>query len=91
MTHELGHTLGLGHSPWKDSIMYSEYNYDKNSDAHMTDDDIRQIQAMYGCKFLSYIFNNPPGGSTGEASVSVRGKDFKSQPYISKVFFKNWI
>lgn len=45
--HEFGHSLGLGHSNVRESIMYPWYKgYVPN--IKLTDDDIRGIRALYG-------------------------------------------
>lgn len=47
MTHELGHSLGLGHSNVQGSVMYFSYpGWDANLRLHQ--DDISRIQALYG-------------------------------------------
>ena len=49
--HEFGHSLGLGHSKDKDSIMYGYY-MSNNVVNQLNEDDIEGIQALYG------IFNH---------------------------------
>lgn len=45
--HEFGHSLGLGHSNVRESIMYPWYKgYVPN--IKLTDDDIKGIRALYG-------------------------------------------
>ncbi|KAL1131422.1 hypothetical protein AAG570_011039 [Ranatra chinensis] len=45
LIHEIGHTLGLGHSAHKDAIMYPYYSAAKRK---LGDDDEYIIQALYG-------------------------------------------
>jgi hypothetical protein len=51
--HELGHTLGLGHSKLRDALMFANAHNDGRG-ARLTDDDRAAIASLYG-----------PGGSTG--------------------------
>ena len=46
--HEIGHALGLGHSEYDSAVMYG-YAV-TNPPIHLTYDDIRGIQAIYGTK-----------------------------------------
>ena len=45
--HELGHSLGLGHSSVYDSVMTASY-YGYKSDFKLDKDDIEGIQSLYG-------------------------------------------
>lgn len=56
--HELGHTLGLGHSTNGDALMYA-YAHDDGRGARLTDDDRAAIALLYGS-----------GASTGGASLA---------------------
>ncbi|XP_045470835.1 matrilysin-like [Harmonia axyridis] len=47
-THEFGHSLGLGHSKVKESVMWPYYPYSWKKDLHP--DDIKGIQKLYGKK-----------------------------------------
>ncbi len=44
-THEIGHSLGLGHSRDRNALMYAYLTSDK---ATLGQDDINGIQALYG-------------------------------------------
>uniref|UniRef100_A0A915HZK8 Peptidase metallopeptidase domain-containing protein n=1 Tax=Romanomermis culicivorax TaxID=13658 RepID=A0A915HZK8_ROMCU len=45
--HEIGHSLGLGHSKVQNSLMYPYYKYDMK-EVKLEYDDIMGIQALYG-------------------------------------------
>ncbi|XP_004447335.2 matrix metalloproteinase-26 [Dasypus novemcinctus] len=49
-THELGHSLGLFHSGNPNSIMYPTYEYQDLRTFHLSVDDIKRIQQLYGRK-----------------------------------------
>ncbi|KAG8451709.1 hypothetical protein GDO86_003775, partial [Hymenochirus boettgeri] len=62
LAHEIGHTLGLQHSPFKNALMFSYYKK-LSKDYVLTFDDILAIQNLYGA---------PPGGKL----VQLPGKQF---------------
>jgi len=47
--HELGHTLGLKHSQYEDSVMYPSVSYRKK-DIALSNEDIWKVQSRYGVK-----------------------------------------
>ncbi|XP_042538930.1 matrilysin [Dipodomys spectabilis] len=47
-THELGHSLGLGHSSDFDAVMYPTYKTEEKQDFKLAPDDIKGIQKLYG-------------------------------------------
>ncbi|XP_007495036.3 matrilysin [Monodelphis domestica] len=47
-THELGHSLGLGHSSDPNAVMYPTYDASNSGDINLSEDDIKGIQALYG-------------------------------------------
>ncbi len=59
--HELGHTLGLGHSKVKDALMYA-FVHDDGRGAHLTDDDRAAINVLYG--------SSSGGGNGGGATLT---------------------
>jgi hypothetical protein len=56
--HELGHTLGLGHSKLRDALMFANAHNDGRG-ARLTDDDRAAISLLYGSG------NGSGGGGTG--------------------------
>jgi hypothetical protein len=47
-THELGHSLGLGHSTEPAATMYAKYSRCSQALRHLSDDDIAGVRALYG-------------------------------------------
>lgn len=47
-THELGHSLGLGHSSDPDAVMYPTYSIRDSKSFKLSQDDIEGIQKLYG-------------------------------------------
>uniref|UniRef100_A0A673TXE8 Matrix metallopeptidase 7 n=2 Tax=Suricata suricatta TaxID=37032 RepID=A0A673TXE8_SURSU len=47
-THELGHSLGLGHSSDPNSVMYPTYGVGDAENFELSPGDIREIQELYG-------------------------------------------
>jgi matrixin/fibronectin type III domain protein len=45
--HELGHTLGLGHSAQEDALMFAHAHNDRRG-ARLTDDDRQGVRVLYG-------------------------------------------
>lgn len=53
--HELGHSLGLGHSNVFGALMYPTYIARDTRDYRLHQDDINGIQALYGKQEASFF------------------------------------
>jgi hypothetical protein len=62
--HELGHTLGLGHSSTRDALMYA-MAHDDNRGARLQSDDLAAIAELYGSGSGA-----PPAGPKGPKAPS---------------------
>ena len=60
LAHELGHTLGLGHSTNRDAIMYGNA-HDDGRGARLTGDDLAAVASLYG---------NGAGGGGGTGTLA---------------------
>ncbi len=68
LTHEIGHLLGLEHSPMFSSVMYDEVPRNgfvafESTDRALSSDDISKARALYG-----------PGISDADCCVTIRGE-----------------
>jgi len=50
--HEIGHALGLGHSPYDTDIMYTPHKY---GNVELSDNDIFSIQCLYSLPFATPV------------------------------------
>ncbi|HEX3555423.1 MAG TPA: matrixin family metalloprotease [Thermoanaerobaculia bacterium] len=71
--HELGHTLGLGHSKLKDALMYA-FAHNDGRGAHLTDDDRAAIAVLYGSSSGSGGGGGNGGGNGGGATLTAPQK-----------------
>lgn len=56
--HELGHSLGLGHSNVFGALMYPIYMARDTRDYRLPQDDIDGIQALYGKQETSFLVDD---------------------------------
>ncbi|RYG68530.1 matrixin family metalloprotease, partial [bacterium] len=57
--HEIGHAIGLNHSPVAGSVMFAAYS---RPNRDLTNDDIQGAKAMYGLKPIAWSSAGPIGG-----------------------------
>jgi Matrixin len=55
--HELGHSLGLAHSPERDSVMFPYFKGFNDNPARLAYDDVLAMYDMYGKNHFSLIPN----------------------------------
>jgi hypothetical protein len=65
--HELGHSLGIGHSSQKNSVMYAWYNPEST---HLKDDDLFAINQLYGVRPQHKFGPRTPVSTTTHTPVS---------------------
>ena len=75
--HELGHTLGLGHSADRNALMYAKAHNDGRG-AQLTDDDRNAVAVLYGNGTVS----NPGGGASLAAPARLRAHATKSTEVV---------
>lgn len=59
-THEIGHSLGIGHSDVQGSIMFSAYQSVLNTKFSLHWDDLSAIRSLYGSRDTEYDQSNMP-------------------------------
>jgi len=89
MTHEIGHFLGLDHSPLGQATMYYSYAPGAISSRSLTEDDIAGITTLYPTTHVDSLYGRISGrvdvdGTTNERGVQVVALDVAtSQPFSS--------
>jgi hypothetical protein len=73
-THEIGHSLGLGHSPIPTAIMRPSFN-SGSSQRSLDQDDIKGIQSIYGVHIPLIAQGDPLGYMSNVPRVVYRGQD----------------
>lgn len=66
LTHELGHTLGLGHSARPDAAMYAQTTRGEVSKRSLTDDDDEGVRALYPTAAMRVSRRDGAPGREGE-------------------------
>jgi hypothetical protein len=69
MAHELGHTLGLGHSADKTSLMWPDVHNDSRG-ARLADDDRAAVSLIYGDGSFKPAPPSPPDASAGPLKLT---------------------
>ncbi|KAM6173910.1 macrophage metalloelastase-like [Erethizon dorsatum] len=87
--HELGHSLGLDHSSDRKAIMFPNYGYLDPNTFHLSADDIRGIQSLYGGPAKHQPVPHP------DSTTSVACDPKLSFDAVTKMgdkffFFKDW-
>lgn len=87
--HELGHSLGLGHSNDPKAIMFPNYGYLDPYTFHLSSDDIRGIQSLYGGPEKQQPMPNPDRPKPGVCDPNLR---FDAVTTLGDkiIFFKDW-
>lgn len=87
--HELGHTLGLGHSLLPDALMFA-FAHNDGRGAHLTDDDRAGINALYGTGSVAATLLAPQklvahANSNTEVALSWRDRSTNEASYRVEV------
>lgn len=69
--HEIGHALGLAHSPFWYSVMY---RFDDPSRDELTSDEITRIRSLYGVLVPGWFGEETQGADIAVADISGNGK-----------------
>ncbi|XP_004469576.2 macrophage metalloelastase [Dasypus novemcinctus] len=70
--HEIGHSLGLDHSHDRAAIMFPTYSYTDPNTFHLSPDDIRGIQSLYGGPEQHQPLPDPNGGDLSICDPNMR-------------------
>ncbi len=65
LTHEVGHFIGIAHSPNPDAVMYASYNPGSTSQRKLTPDDVEAVCAVYPPNSGVPCETEPRGGFSG--------------------------
>lgn len=65
LTHEVGHFIGIAHSPNPDAVMYASYNPGSTSQRKLTPDDVEAVCAIYPPNSGVPCETEPRGGFSG--------------------------
>ncbi|KAH8345445.1 hypothetical protein KR084_000732 [Drosophila pseudotakahashii] len=83
--HELGHSLGLGHSSDMNAIMYPWYQ-NNEVDGKLPDDDRHGIQELYGSKEKTWGPYRPRPTTTTTTTTTMRSLNY----YPEKPAYRPW-
>lgn len=65
LTHEVGHFIGIAHSPNPDAVMYASYNPGSTSQRRLTPDDVEAVCTVYPPNSGVPCETEPRGGFSG--------------------------
>ena len=90
LTHEVGHFIGIAHSPKRSAVMFSSYTPGSTSQRTLTDDDVAAVCAIYPPNSGVACNSEPRGGfdptcatpqdSGGICAVSAVGNEKSAAP-----------
>jgi hypothetical protein len=62
LTHEVGHFIGIAHSPRSDAVMYASYSPGSVAQRKLTDDDIAALCTIYPSTYTAACNTEPKNG-----------------------------
>lgn len=65
LTHEVGHFIGIAHSPLPDAVMYASYNPGSTTQRELTPDDVEAVCNIYPPNSGVPCETDPRGGFSG--------------------------
>lgn len=65
LTHEVGHFIGIAHSPNPDAVMFASYSPGSLAQRKLTDDDVEAVCAIYPSTSTAACNTTPRGGFSG--------------------------
>ncbi|MBW2523709.1 MAG: matrixin family metalloprotease [Deltaproteobacteria bacterium] len=75
LTHEIGHLIGLDHSPYLSATMEAGYQQGSTDERFLDQDDVDGVCAVYPPGRDAVCDTRPKGGFTGECTTSGSGEE----------------